>query len=91
MTGYYQLPLIAESRELTAFSTPTNHWQFKRLKFGIRNAPATFQRAMQRVLGPFARQQVIVYIDNILVMSSTFEKHVELVRRVLRTLLQHGI
>ena len=46
--GYYQLSLAEESKELTAFSTAFGHWQFKRLSFGLKNAPAVFQREMQR-------------------------------------------
>ena len=42
--GYYQLPLDEKSRECTAFSTPHNHWQFKRLSIGLRNAQSAFQR-----------------------------------------------
>mgnify|MGYP000628023706 CR=1 FL=1 len=89
--GYYQLPLEEKSKEITAFSTPHGHWQFKRLPFGLKNAPAAFQRAMQQVLGAFPRQQVIVYIDDVLIMSETFAEHLQLVERVLQTLSSHGI
>ena len=47
--GHYQLPIDKESREYTAFCTPRNHWEFKRLSFGLRNAPAPSQREIQAV------------------------------------------
>ena len=89
--GYYQLPLEENSRELTAFSTPHNHWQFKRLSFGLKNAPAAFQREMQHVLSGFSWRKVVVYIDDVLIMSETYAEHLDLVRRVLTTLDAHGI
>lgn len=89
--GYYQLPLEECSREYTAFSTPTNHWQFKRLSFGLKNAPSAFQREMQHVLAGFPRRRVLVYIDDVLIMSESFEEHLELVRKVLFTLEKHGV
>lgn len=70
--GYYQVPLHPDSSECTAFSTSRNHYQFKRLSFGLRNAPAAFQREMQEVLRDFDSKQVVVYIDDILIMSRTF-------------------
>ena len=89
--GYYQIPLEASSRELTAFSTPSNHFQFKRLSFGLKNAPAAFQREMQAILKGFPSREVVIYIDDILIMSRSFEEHLSLVGRVLDALREHGI
>ena len=89
--GYYQLPVDPESREYTAFSTCRGHWQFKRMPFGLRNAPAAFQRQMQAVLMEFPHARVIVYIDDILIMETDFQKHLDLVQKVLSTLEHHGI
>ena len=69
LRGYYQIPLEESSREVTAFSTMKMHYQFKRLSFGLKNAPAAFQREMQEILRLFPSKQVIIYIDNILIMS----------------------
>ena len=89
--GYYQIPLDDSSKEVTAFSTARAHYQFKRLSFGLRNAPAAFQRLIQEVLRELPRKKVVVFIDDILIMSSSFEEHLELVGRVLETLGSHGI
>ena len=89
--GYYQLPLAEESKEYTAFSTAQGHWQFKRLSFGLKNAPAVFQREMQRVLREFPKSLVIIYIDDILILGRTFEEHLKLVARVLAVLKNHGL
>ena len=89
--GYYQLPLEEASREYTAFSTPRHHWQFKRLSFGLKNAPAAFQREMQHVLSGFPWRRVIVYIDDVLIMSDSFEEHLALVDKVLKTFAECGV
>ena len=89
--GYYQIPLDPNSEELTAFSTSRGHWQFKRLPFGLCNAPATFQRQMLEILRDFPRCHVVVYIDDILIVGTNFEQHLSLVDRVLITLERHGV
>jgi hypothetical protein len=89
--GYYQIPINSESRQFTAFSTTKNHWQFKRLSFGLRNAPSAFQREIQAVLSSLPSNKVIVYIDDILIMGSTFTEHLSLVSKVLHTLKSYNI
>ena len=89
--GYYQLPLDEASQEYTAFSTVHGHWQFKVLAFGLRNAPSAFQRAMLQVLAGFSRRNVIIYIDDLLIMTESFEEHLELVAKVLNTLVSYGV
>ena len=89
--GYYQIPIAKESRQYTAFSTPKNHWQFKRLSFGLRNAPSAFQREIQAVLSSLPSNKVVAYLDDILIMGKDFDEHLELVSKVLRTLQLYSI
>ena len=89
--GYYQMPIEENSKEYTAFSTPRSHWQFKRLPFGLKNSPAAFQREMQSILKEFPWKKVLVYIDDILVMEQTWEKHLDLLDKVLTTLGKRGV
>ena len=89
--GYYQIPMEEASKQYTAFSTSRNHWQFKRLSFGLKNAPSAFQRAIQAVLRAFPSNKVIAYIDDILILGASFDEHLELVGRVLQALEAHAI
>ena len=89
--GFYQVPLHPECTEYTAFSTSRNHYEFKRLPFGLKNAPTAFQREMQAILHEFDTKGVIIYIDDILIMSEDFDSHYDLVSRVLHTLDLHQV
>jgi hypothetical protein len=87
--GYHHMKIEKDSREYTAFSTTHGHFQYKRLPFGLRNAPGSFQREMQEVLKEFAWNKVMVYLDDILKMERDFDRHLRLVSKVLRTLAEH--
>jgi hypothetical protein len=59
------------------------------MPFGLINGPPTFQCAMNSVLAPFHRKFVMVFIDNILVYSATWEEHLSHIKMVLQTLREH--
>ncbi|KAJ9531217.1 hypothetical protein QJQ45_006653 [Haematococcus lacustris] len=61
------------------------------LCFGLTNAPATFQRVMNNVFRPLINKSVLVYIDDILVMSNTAEEHVRHLKEVLELMRQHKL
>ena len=88
--GYYQVPLDPESREFTAFSTKKGHYHFKKLSFGLRNCPSAFMREMNLIFNKFGND-VIIYIDDILVVSENFNEHVKLVNKVMNTLKAYGL
>ena len=91
LKGYYQIPVAESSKQYTAFATSLGHWQFKRMPFGLCNAPATFQRVMNQVLSSFPLERVMAYLDDILVMSRNFEEHIKTLSAVLGQLSQHGL
>ena len=73
-SGYHQVRIADEDVPKTAFRTHKGLFEFKVLSFGLTNAPAVFQREMNKVLGhlPF----VLVYLDDLLVFSASEEEHV---------------
>ena len=84
--GFYQIALDPKCREILAFSTPDGLKQWTGMPFGTANAPATFQREMQRVFRARLDQSVLVYIDDILVFSQNADDHAEHVEWVLKQL-----
>ena len=76
-SGYYQLVISEADRPKTAFITRYGLFQHTRMGFGLTNAPATFQRAMQEVLKGLTWKQILVYLDDVIVVSKSFETQLE--------------
>ena len=81
-SGYHQIRIRDEDKPKTAMMTPMGQFQFKVLCFGLTNAPATFQRAMNKIFSKHIGKFVLVYLDDILVMSRTPEEHEQHLRIV---------
>ena len=76
-SGFHQIPMAPESRKYTAFSTPEGHFEFTRMPFGLKNAPATFQRMMDNALRGLVGKHCFVYLDDIVIFGKTIEEHNE--------------
>jgi hypothetical protein len=79
-SGYYQVPMNKDSREKTAFITADGHYQFKRMPFGLCNAPSVFQRLINLVLGNLRYDVAMAYIDDIIIPSECVEDGVEKIK-----------
>uniref|UniRef100_A0A803KCS2 Gypsy retrotransposon integrase-like protein 1 n=1 Tax=Xenopus tropicalis TaxID=8364 RepID=A0A803KCS2_XENTR len=88
--GYWQIPLAPSAQEKSAFLTPFGLYQFTVMPFGMRNAPATFQRLVNRLLEgmqDFAQ----AYLDDIAVFSQTWEEHLQHLQRVFAQIQDAGL
>lgn len=85
-SGYYQIPISNESVEKTVFVTSDGHYEFLRMPFGLCNAPAVFQRAVHKALGPLKDTIAFVYLDDILIPSVDKEEGLTRLRQVFQVL-----
>ncbi len=90
-SGYYQLKISPEDVPKTAFRTPLGHYQFKVLCFGLTNAPAAFQSAMNHIFGDYLHEFVVVYLDDILIFSKSQTDHYKHLRLILSRLRQFDL
>ncbi|KAG1963495.1 retrotransposable element [Pimephales promelas] len=90
-SGYWQVELAAEARPKTAFTIGQGLWQFKVMPFGLCNAPATFERLMERVLKDIPRTRCVVYLDDLLVHARDFDQAVHNLREVLTAIRSAGL
>ncbi|GJF00938.1 polyprotein [Phanerochaete sordida] len=91
LAGFTQMEFEESEREKTAFRTHLGLFQFIRMPFGLTNGPSIFQRTMQTILAPFLWLFCLVYIDDIVVYSKTYEEHIEHLNQVLGACEKAGL
>ena len=84
---FCHIPVAVEG---TPCKSHRGHWQFRVLCFGLCNAPATFERLMDRVLSDVPNWQCLVYLDNILAHVTSFTEALTALRAVLERMVGAG-
>ena len=91
-SAYWQIPVSPCSREYTAFTVPGRGlYQFRRMPFGLSNAPAVWQRLIETVLGADLEPFVFVYLDDIIVISECFEDHLSILKKIFERVAAAGL
>ena len=92
ISGFWQVEMDAKDRVKTAFSSGVGGlYQFRRMPFGLCNAPATFQRLMEKVLAGLQWQIAVLYIDDIVVYGSSVDEHLERLEILFDRLRKAGL
>ena len=90
-SGYHQIAMHPEDQHKTAFITPMGLYEYTRMPMGLASAPATFQRLMQTTMDDFLFDFLLVYLDDLLVYSKTFEEHLSHLDRLLSRITKAGL
>ncbi|GBG90848.1 hypothetical protein CBR_g51354 [Chara braunii] len=92
-SGYHQIEVDPADQHKTAFKTRDGMYEFTFMPFGLTNAPATFQSLMNKVFRNQINRFVVVYLDDILIVSKSMEehmRHLEEVMQILKDVLSFG-
>jgi transposase InsO family protein len=90
-SGYWQVPVAPEDMDKTTFTSHEGTFRFKRMPFGLRNAPATFQRVVDIILSGLTWKSCLVYLDDIIIYSEDTEDHLNHLDQVLTLLGRAGL
>ena len=90
-SGFHQIPMDPRDKHKTAFSTDTGHWEYNRMAMGLKGAPPTFQRLMDRLLVGLQGTELFVYIDDIVVYAATLDEHDQKIFRLFKRLSEAGL
>ena len=90
-SGFLQVPVKTEDQAKTVFSTREGHSKYKRMPFGMKGAPGTFQRLMTTVLSCIEGIKCLVYLDYVVVFGENLNTHSERLREVFSRMTQHNL
>jgi hypothetical protein len=90
-SGYWQVAMKESDKKKTAFITQMGTYEFNVMPFGLCNAPATFQRLMDKILQTYIGKFVVVYLDDLTIYSDTFENHLKHLSTIFDTLQQANL
>lgn len=82
VSGFYQIAMHPDDIQKTAFVTPWGLYEFLRMPFGLKGAPFTCQRAVDTIIDGIKYDNALVYMDDCVVFSQTFEDHVSHLRDI---------
>ena len=90
-SGYWQVAMSPEAKRKAAFVTNEGLFQFRAMPFGLCNAPATFERLMDRVLCGMRWSRCLVYLDDVISFGGSVTEALGRLEEVLRSLSNFGL
>lgn len=85
-SGFYQVEMDPKDISKTAFNVEHGHFEYLRMPMGLKNSPSTFQRVMDNVLRELQNTICLVYLDDIIVFSTSLQEHIINLEKVFQKL-----
>ncbi|KAL0454263.1 UNVERIFIED_CONTAM: Transposon Tf2-12 polyprotein [Sesamum latifolium] len=90
-SGYNQIRMAPKDEELTAFRTPKGIYCYKVMPFGLKNAGATYQRAMQMIFNDMLHKNIECYVNDLVVKSKMRQDHLQDLRKIFERLRRYQL
>lgn len=90
-SGYHKVPVKESDIPKTAFVTKYGLYEFTKTPMGLKSAPMTFQRVMELALQGLQWQSCLIYLDDVVIFSKTFDEHIERLSTVLDRIRTAGL
>lgn len=90
-SGFHQIPIEHNSREITAFSTANGTYQWKVLPFGLNIAPNSFMRMMNLAFSGLEPHKAFIYMDDIIIIGCSIKHHLSNLKSVFHICRQHNL
>lgn len=90
-SGFHQIEVDQKDIQKTAFNVEGGHYEFVRMPFGLKNAPATFQRVMDNILREHIGVRCLVYMDDIIIFSTSLQEHLINLSMILESLKKYNM
>jgi hypothetical protein len=90
-SGYNQIVINPDDQEKTTFTCPFGTYAYRRMPFGLCNAPATFQRCMMSIFSDYVERIIEVFMDDFMVYGDSFDKCLESLSLVLKKCIETNL
>ena len=90
-SGYFQIAIALEDKEETTFTWPFGTYAYRRMPFGLCNAPTTFQRCMLSIFNDMAKRMLEVFMDDLTTYGKTFDDCLLNLKKVLKWCIEKDL
>jgi len=90
-SGFNQIVINPKDQEKTTFTCPFGTYAYRRMPFGLCNAPATFQRCMMSIFSDYVERIIEVFMDDFMVYGDSFDKCLESLSLVLKKCIETNL
>ena len=90
-SGYFQIAIAFENQEKTTFTCPFGTFAYRRMLFGLCNAPATFQKCMVSIFSEYVEKIIVVFMDDFSVYGDSFDNCLDNLKLILARCIETNL